>query len=58
MISYKRYQSYNDNWYDIPDDENYSAQKTGYEYAVIIKDEKMMLWFEEGNTGWILVEDE
>ena len=56
-IKYKRYQSLSGDWYNIPDDENYSAQVSGYTYAVLISDESMMLWYESGKTGWVPIND-
>lgn len=51
MIRYVRYQSYSGDWYRIPAAQ-YEQDVKSYEEAVSNLDEDVMLYYEEGQTGW------
>ena len=54
-MNYKLYKSYSDDWFKIPA-ETYDRDVNDYRKALTNGDEKVMIRFESGMTGWKYVE--
>lgn len=54
-MNYKLYKSYSGDWFNIPV-ETYERDVKDYEKALTYGEEKVMIMFESGVTGWKYVE--
>ena len=56
-VTYKEFKSCSGDWFWVPI-KSYRADTAAYKEAIKTNDEKTMLFYEDGETGWIFIEPE